>query len=59
MAELKCCHDGCTAVFTTNEPLHPDAKYTCRNHTEKAPKTAHFQKYARDRTIDRKGHTEE
>lgn len=51
MNELKCSHTECPAVFKTDEPLSPDAKYTCRHHTKKAPNNLRLQKYAHDRAL--------
>lgn len=34
---------ACLESFTTQESLHKDAKFTCKNHTGKAPDTERFQ----------------
>lgn len=34
---------ACLESFTTQEALHKDAKFTCKIHTEKAPRDVFFQ----------------
>jgi len=51
---IKCSQEGCEAVFKTNEPLSPGAKYTCREHTGKAANDVRFQNYQFDKVLDGK-----
>jgi hypothetical protein len=47
---LKCCIDGCKSIFQTEEPLAPDAKYTCRLHLP-SKQRVHFQSHQFDKQL--------
>jgi hypothetical protein len=35
MTELRCAVPGCREMFRTNEPLHANARFICKNHPRK------------------------
>lgn len=50
MNTLKCHIEGCDSVFQTNEPLAPDAKYTCRLHMP-SKQRVRFQSHQFDKQL--------
>jgi len=55
--EVKCSDKDCNERFQTTEPLHPEAKYTCRLHTPKkasAEPPPSFQRHQFDPNIARR-----
>ena len=55
MNTIKCSGKNCMATFDTFEPLHRDAKYTCREHTAKGSDKVRFQASQFDKELSRAG----
>jgi len=55
MNKIKCSGKNCMATFDTFEPLHRDAKYTCREHTAKGSDKVRFQASQFDKELSRAG----
>lgn len=43
MSKIICSGKGCTAFIAVDMPLHPDAKYSCREHTARGSNKVRFQ----------------
>ena len=50
--KLFCMIDGCPNFVRIDKSLAPQALYTCKNHTPKAPDYVHFQDYQFDPDLD-------
>ena len=51
MNQLKCNKEGCEEVFSTQEPLHSSATFTCRHHTTKSSQRVFFQECQFDKDL--------
>jgi hypothetical protein len=58
MNEIKCSVEGCTKIIKTDGVFHPNATYTCLQHTNLSPDSLdrpRFQSYQFDPALARKG----
>ncbi len=56
MTTIKCSVEGCLLEFYSREPLSPNAKFLCREHTPKNEDKSRFQSHQFDKGLKRAAH---